>query len=51
MNQHLVDARNWAVAQGDADPAKVAIMGGSYGGYAVLAGVAFSPDVRDGTEA
>ena len=44
MHQDLIDAKNWAVAQGYADPAKVAIMGGSYGGYAVLAGVAFSPD-------
>jgi dipeptidyl aminopeptidase/acylaminoacyl peptidase len=44
MHQDLIDAKNWAVAQGYADPSKVAIMGGSYGGYAVLAGVAFSPD-------
>lgn len=44
MHQDLLDAKNWAVAQGYADPAKVAIMGGSYGGYAVLAGVTFSPD-------
>jgi len=44
MHQDLIDAKNWAVAQGYADPAKVAIMGGSYGGYAVLAGVTFSPD-------
>ena len=33
------------VAQGIADPKRVAIMGGSYGGYATLAGVAFTPDV------
>jgi dipeptidyl aminopeptidase/acylaminoacyl peptidase len=44
MHQDLIDAKNWAVAQGYADPSKIAIMGGSYGGYAVLAGVAFSPD-------
>lgn len=44
MHQDLLDAKNWAVAQGYADPAKVAIMGGSYGGYATLAGVTFSPD-------
>ena len=44
MHQDLIDAKNWAVAQGYADPAKVAIMGGSYGGYATLAGVAFSPN-------
>ena len=33
------------VAEGIADPKRVAIMGGSYGGYATLAGVAFTPDV------
>ena len=33
------------VAQGIADPKRVAILGGSYGGYATLAGVAFTPDV------
>lgn len=33
------------VAQGVADPKRVGIMGGSYGGYATLAGVAFTPDV------
>ncbi len=33
------------VAQGIVDPARVGIMGGSYGGYATLAGVAFTPDV------
>ncbi|MBV8068039.1 MAG: S9 family peptidase [Candidatus Eremiobacteraeota bacterium] len=45
MHQDVVDAKNWAVAQGYADPTKVAVMGGSYGGYAVLAALAFSPDV------
>ena len=33
------------VAQGIADPKRVAILGGSYGGYATLAGVAFTPDL------
>lgn len=33
------------VAQGIADPKRVGIMGGSYGGYATLAGLAFTPDV------
>ena len=33
------------VAEGVADPRRVAILGGSYGGYATLAGVAFTPDV------
>ncbi len=32
-------------AQGIADPKRVAILGGSYGGYATLAGVAFTPDL------
>jgi dienelactone hydrolase len=33
------------VAKGIADPKRVGIMGGSYGGYATLAGVAFTPDL------
>src|SRR5690606_18440993 len=33
------------VSKGIADPERVGIMGGSYGGYATLAGVAFTPDV------
>ena len=33
------------IAEGIADPKRVAILGGSYGGYATLAGVAFTPDV------
>jgi dipeptidyl aminopeptidase/acylaminoacyl peptidase len=44
MHTDLLDAKDWAVKQGIADPAKVCIMGGSYGGYATLAGVTFSPD-------
>jgi dipeptidyl aminopeptidase/acylaminoacyl peptidase len=35
----------YLVAQGIADPKRVGIMGGSYGGYATLAGVAFTPEV------
>ncbi|WP_299191503.1 S9 family peptidase [uncultured Erythrobacter sp.] len=45
MHDDLIDAVNWAVAQGIADKDKVAIMGGSYGGYATLAGLAFTPEV------
>jgi dipeptidyl aminopeptidase/acylaminoacyl peptidase len=45
MHDDLVDAVHYAVSQGWADPAKVAIFGGSYGGYAALAGAAFTPDV------
>ncbi len=45
MNQDIVDAANWAVEQGIADPEKIAIYGGSWGGYAALVGVTFTPDV------
>lgn len=45
MQQDLVDAVNWAVEQGIADPSRVGIMGGSYGGYAVLVGLTFTPDL------
>jgi len=45
MHDDLVDAVRWAVKEGYADPNKVAIYGGSYGGYSALAGVAFTPDV------
>ena len=44
MHDDLIDAVEWAVAEGIADPAKVAIMGGSYGGYATLAGLTFTPE-------
>ncbi len=45
MQQDLTDAVKYAVDQGWADPQRVAIMGASYGGYAALAGAAFTPDV------
>jgi dipeptidyl aminopeptidase/acylaminoacyl peptidase len=45
MQDDLTDAVEFAVAQGWADPARVAIFGGSYGGYAALAGVTFTPDL------
>src|SRR6266571_3493873 len=45
MHDDLLDAVQYAVDQGWADPAKVAIYGGSYGGYAALVGAAFTPDV------
>lgn len=44
MHDDLLDAVDWAVKQGYADPKKVAIMGGSYGGYATLAGLTFTPE-------
>ncbi|MEX2171479.1 MAG: S9 family peptidase, partial [Pirellulales bacterium] len=45
MHDDLIDAVNWAVEQGIAERDKVAIMGGSYGGYATLVGLTFTPDV------
>jgi dipeptidyl aminopeptidase/acylaminoacyl peptidase len=45
MHDDLVDAVRWAVERGVADPERVAIYGGSYGGYAALAGVTFTPDL------
>jgi dipeptidyl aminopeptidase/acylaminoacyl peptidase len=44
MQDDLLDAVAFAVGQGWADPERVAIYGGSYGGYAALAGAAFTPD-------
>jgi dipeptidyl aminopeptidase/acylaminoacyl peptidase len=43
MHDDLIDAVDWAVKQGIAQPDKVAIMGGSYGGYATLVGMTFTP--------
>ncbi len=45
MHDDLIDAVGWAVEQGYADRDRVAIFGGSYGGYAALVGVTFTPDV------
>jgi dienelactone hydrolase len=45
MHDDLIDAVAYIVGQGWADPARVAIYGGSYGGYAALVGAAFTPDV------
>jgi dipeptidyl aminopeptidase/acylaminoacyl peptidase len=45
MHDDLLDGVDWLVQQGVADRKKVAIMGCSYGGYATLAGLAFTPDV------
>ncbi len=36
---------HWAVENGIADPERVVILGGSYGGYATLAGAAFTPEL------
>lgn len=45
MQDDLTDAAKWLVEQGIADPKRIAIYGGSYGGYAALAGMAFTPEV------
>ena len=45
MQNDLSDAVEWAVRQGYADPKRIAIFGGSYGGYAALAGAAFTPQL------
>ncbi|WP_066903848.1 S9 family peptidase [Millisia brevis] len=44
MHDDLLDAVDWAIAQGHTDPQRVAIYGCSYGGYAALVGAAFTPD-------
>ncbi|HYP12990.1 MAG TPA: S9 family peptidase, partial [Bryobacteraceae bacterium] len=44
MHEDLLDAKAWAVKQGHVDTDKVAIMGGSYGGFATLVGLSFTPD-------
>jgi len=40
-----VDAVRWAIAQGIADPQRVAVFGGSFGGYSTLAGLTFNPEL------
>jgi dipeptidyl aminopeptidase/acylaminoacyl peptidase len=45
MHDDLVDGVHWAVKSGTVDPAKVAISGGSYGGYSALVGATFTPEV------
>ncbi len=45
MHDDLVDAVQWAVRDGVADPRRVAIYGGSYGGYAALVGATFTPEL------
>ena len=45
MHDDLIDGVNWAIEKGIADPKRIGIYGGSYGGYATLVGVTFTPDV------
>jgi dipeptidyl aminopeptidase/acylaminoacyl peptidase len=44
MHDDLIDSVDWAVREGIADAKRVAIMGGSYGGYATLVGLTFTPE-------
>ncbi len=44
MHDDLIDAVNWAVKEKIAAPDQIGIMGGSYGGYATLVGLTFTPD-------
>jgi dipeptidyl aminopeptidase/acylaminoacyl peptidase len=45
MQHDLTDAVRWAIDKGIADPKRVCIYGGSYGGYATLAGLTFTPEL------
>src|SRR5688572_4210425 len=45
MQDDITDGVQWLITQGIADPSRIAIYGGSYGGYATLAGVTFTPDL------
>src|SRR5690606_19867739 len=45
MHDDLIDAVNWAIEEGIADKDRICIMGGSYGGYATLVGLTFTPEV------
>ncbi|MGV8872800.1 MAG: alpha/beta fold hydrolase [Rhodococcus sp. (in: high G+C Gram-positive bacteria)] len=45
MHEDLIDATDWAIEQGYADPARLGIFGGSYGGYAALLGITLTPDL------
>ncbi len=45
MQDDITDGVRWLIAEGIADPKRVAIYGGSYGGYATLAGLTFTPDL------
>ena len=44
MHDDLIDAVDWPIAEGIADPKRIAIMGASYGGYAALVGLTFTPE-------
>ncbi|AWI09868.1 alpha/beta hydrolase family protein [Ereboglobus luteus] len=45
MQDDLTDGVKWAISQGYADPKRIAIYGASYGGFATMAGLAFTPEL------
>ncbi len=45
MQDDITDGVQWLIDQGIADPKRIGIYGGSYGGYATLAGITFTPDL------
>jgi len=45
MQDDITDGVNWLIQEGIADPDRIAIYGASYGGYATLAGLTFTPDI------
>ena len=45
MQDDITDGVQWLISEGIADPERIAIYGASYGGYATLAGLAFTPDL------
>ena len=45
MQDDVTDGVNWLISQGIADPKRIAIYGASYGGYATLAGLVYTPEV------
>jgi dipeptidyl aminopeptidase/acylaminoacyl peptidase len=45
MQHDITDGVEWLIQEGIADPNRIAIYGGSYGGYATLAGLTFTPDL------
>lgn len=45
MQDDITDGVNWLIDEGIADPDRIGIYGASYGGYATLAGLAFTPDL------
>lgn len=45
MQDDITDGVRWATSEGYADPKRVAIYGASYGGYATMAGLAFTPEL------